>query len=119
MVAAPTATPVTKPVGATVASAGVLDVQLTDRPESTLPAESRSVAVSGSVAPTATLAAAGLTVTVATGGGGQDDTARVQPASLPTSAERPRLVRTLTAACPVRKAKPPLRSRSVEPAGVT
>src|SRR2546428_260066 len=58
MVAAPTATPVTKPVGATVASAGVLDVQLTDRPESTLPAESRSVAVSGSVAPTATLAAA-------------------------------------------------------------
>src|SRR2546422_8566224 len=41
MVAAPTATPVTKPVGATVASAGVLDVQLTDRPGSTLPAESR------------------------------------------------------------------------------
>src|SRR2546422_6341836 len=41
MVAAPTATPVTKPVGATVASAGVLDVQLTDRPESTRSEERR------------------------------------------------------------------------------
>src|SRR5436309_455316 len=67
IVAALAATPVTSPVEDTVATAGVPDAQVTDRPESTLPAASFRVVVSCTVAPTSTTAVAGLTVTDATG----------------------------------------------------
>src|SRR2546426_7306312 len=67
IVTAPAATPVTSPVEDTVATAGALDVQVTDRPESTLPAASFSVAVSCTVAPTSTTAVTGLITTDATG----------------------------------------------------
>src|SRR2546426_736049 len=69
IVAALAATPVTSPVEDTVATAGVPDAQVTDRPESTLPAASFRVVVSCTVAPTSTTAVAGLTVTDATGTG--------------------------------------------------
>src|SRR5256712_4523961 len=67
IVTALAATPVTSPVEDTVATAGALDAQVTDRPESTLPAASRSVAASCTVAPTITTAVAGLIPTDATG----------------------------------------------------
>src|SRR2546422_8178068 len=60
-------TPVTSPVGDTLATAGAVDAQVTDLPESTLPAESFSVAVSWTVAPTSTMAVEGLITTDATG----------------------------------------------------
>src|SRR5438093_1020980 len=67
MVTAPGATPFTSPVADTVATAEALDTQVTARPESTLPAESFSVAASCTVAPTSTTAVAGLITTDATG----------------------------------------------------
>src|SRR5437879_2019905 len=67
IVAAPAATPVTSPVGDTLATAGALDAQVTARPESTVPAASFSVVVSCTAAPMSTTAVAGLTVTDATG----------------------------------------------------
>src|SRR5438445_6055168 len=67
MVTAPTTRPATSPLPFTVATAALLVAQVTLRPVSTLPAASLGVAVSGRVAPTARLALAGLTVTVATG----------------------------------------------------
>src|SRR6266581_1060814 len=67
IVTAPAPAPVTSPVAVTVATAGVLDAQVTDRPKSTLPAASFSVAVSCTVAPTSTTAVAGLITTDATG----------------------------------------------------
>jgi hypothetical protein len=66
MVAVPAATPVTSPLPLTVAAALLLVAQVTTRPVSAFPAESRGVAVSCTVAPTATLAVPGLTATVAT-----------------------------------------------------
>jgi hypothetical protein len=66
----PTLTAVTRPLASTVATAGVLETQVTVRPVSTLLAASLVTAVSCCVAPTTMLAEAGLTVTVATGGGG-------------------------------------------------
>src|SRR5438445_646478 len=45
IVTAPAPAPVTSPVEVTVATAGVLDAQVTDRPDSTLPAASFSAAV--------------------------------------------------------------------------
>src|SRR5437773_922381 len=67
MVTAPGARPARSPVADTVATAEALDTQVTDRPESTLPAESFSVAVSCTVAPTSMTAVAGLITTDATG----------------------------------------------------
>src|SRR6266513_2797104 len=67
IVAAPAATPVTTPLELTVATATSLVAQLTTRPLSAFPAESLGVALSGTELPTATLAVAGLTLTVATG----------------------------------------------------
>src|SRR5436309_3536725 len=67
IVANPAAPPVTSPVALTAARAASLVAQVTDRPVSRLPAESRSVAVSCNVTPTKMLATAGVTVTVATG----------------------------------------------------
>jgi hypothetical protein len=66
-VAAPAATPVTTPLAETLATAPLLLVQLTTRPVSWFPAESLVTATSGTVAPTPTLADAGLTATAATG----------------------------------------------------
>src|SRR5689334_15498825 len=92
IVAVPRASPVTRPVADTLASAGALEAQVTVRPLSGLPSESFGVAVSCSVAPTATRAVAGLTVTVATGAGGgggggvQGARATLQTVSLPMSA---------------------------------
>ena len=67
IVTAPAATPLTSPLADTVATAGALEAQVTDRPASTLPAASFSVAVSCTVAPTSTAAVAGLITTDATG----------------------------------------------------
>ena len=69
IVAAPAVTPVTTPAPLTVATPPLLDAQLTVRPLSALPAESRGVAVSCTVLPAATLTAAGLRTTDATGAG--------------------------------------------------
>src|SRR5437762_1067643 len=67
IVAEPTETPVTTPLELTVATATSLVAQLTARPLSAFPAESVGVVLSGTELPTATLAVAGLTLTVATG----------------------------------------------------
>src|ERR1700688_1155580 len=69
MVASPGAMPVTRPLPATVATLGLLEVQVTTRPLNGLPFASLSVAVSCVVCPTITLADAGLMVTDATGTG--------------------------------------------------
>ncbi len=67
IVPVPAATPVTKPVAATVITALLLLVQVTARPFSTLPAGSVATAASWRVAPACTLDVAGLTATEATG----------------------------------------------------
>jgi len=67
IVTVPVATPVTRPLAAIVATALLLIVHVTVRPVSVFPAESRVTAASCTVAPTATLVDAGLTVTAATG----------------------------------------------------
>src|SRR5437773_4019315 len=67
IVAVPAATPVTSPLPLTVATAAALLAHVTVRPVSGAPLASFGVAVSCTVAPAATLAVAGLTVTVATG----------------------------------------------------
>jgi len=66
-VAVPTAPAVTRPPFVTVATVGLPLVHVTVRPLKTLRSESSVVAASCSVPPTRTLAAAGLTVTTATG----------------------------------------------------
>src|SRR5207247_8474348 len=66
IVAAPAAIPVTRPVLLTVATAGTLLVHVRVRPVMALPLTSFGVAVNCSAAPTRTLGAAGLTVTVTT-----------------------------------------------------
>src|SRR6266513_1961520 len=68
MVAGPGATPVTRPVALTVAVEVLELVHVTVRPVRMLPLASLSVAVSCTVWPTWTGAAAGVTSTVATGG---------------------------------------------------
>src|SRR5258705_219239 len=67
IVAAPAATPVTRPLALTVATTGALDAQVTTRPVSIVPAESMVTAESCKVAATRMLATAGLNATVATG----------------------------------------------------
>ena len=63
----PAATPVTRPLPFTVATAGVPLTHVTARPVRAPPAESFGVALSCTVAPTSILAVLGLTVTDATG----------------------------------------------------
>src|SRR2546425_6734923 len=70
IVAAPVVTPLTSPLPVTVATAGLLDAQLTVRPVRVLPFASLRVAVSWTVWPVGTEAGAGVTVTDATGAGG-------------------------------------------------
>jgi hypothetical protein len=65
----PAATALTRPFGSTVATAALLDDQVTVRSVSTLPVTSLVTAVTCCVPPTTTLAEAGATVTVATGTG--------------------------------------------------
>src|SRR5438128_1677146 len=67
MVAAPDANPLATPLLLTVTTAGALLDHVIVRPLSTFPAESLGVAVSCTLAPTCTVAVAGLTVTDATG----------------------------------------------------
>src|SRR5713101_4963198 len=69
IVADPAAIPETRPVPLTDAMAVALLDQVMTRPVRTLPFASLVVAVNCTVDPTATDAGAGLTVTVATGGG--------------------------------------------------
>src|SRR2546423_1701547 len=69
MVAVPATLPVTSPVPLTVATLVLALVHVTVRPVNTLPAASRSVAVSCTVLPSFTLADPGVTVTDATGAG--------------------------------------------------
>jgi len=66
-VVVPTTSPVTRPLPLAGATVGVLDAHVTERPVRTLPLASLSVALNCMVAATDTLAAAGLTVTLATG----------------------------------------------------
>src|SRR2546422_665178 len=70
IVADPAATPVTSPLPLTVAADVLLLCQVTVRPTSGLPFASLGVAVSCRVRPAATVADAGVSVTVATGAGG-------------------------------------------------
>src|SRR5919198_3824722 len=65
--ALPATTPETRPLEFTVATAVLLDDQVTVRPVRALPAESFGVAVNCWVPPTVMLAVAGLTATAATG----------------------------------------------------
>jgi len=67
IVAEPAAPPVTRPLADTVATAALLVAQVTARPVRAVPFASFGVAVNGVVAPAVRLAAAGLTVTDATG----------------------------------------------------
>src|SRR2546425_57007 len=67
IVAEPDTTPLTSPLPLTLATAGLLDAHVTERPVSGLPLPSFGVAVSCSVAPSFTFAVGGLTVTDATG----------------------------------------------------
>ena len=67
IVAPPAKRAVTKPLPVTEPTTTLLLVHTIDRPVSTLPIESRSVAVSCCVAPTPRLRVAGLTTTDATG----------------------------------------------------
>src|SRR6266550_7151538 len=67
IVAVPTAPPVTSPLADTDATVGALEVHVTARPVSALPAESFGVAASCTVCPTPMLADAGATCTEATG----------------------------------------------------
>src|SRR2546425_4819961 len=69
IVAVPAVTPLTSPVPVTVATAGLLDAQVTVRPVSVLPFASLRFAVSWTVWPVGTEAGAGVTVTEATGAG--------------------------------------------------
>jgi hypothetical protein len=71
IVVAPDPTAVTKPLGSTVAAAGLLEIHVTARPVSTFPFKSFVTAVSCWLddIPTTRLAVDGLTVTVATGTG--------------------------------------------------
>jgi len=69
MVAVPVATPETTPVGDTVATDVVLELHVTVRPESVLPAESFTTLVSVAVLPAVTLVVGGCTATTATGAG--------------------------------------------------
>ncbi len=69
MVAEPAATPVTRPLADTVATAALLVAQLTVGLASRFPAESVVTPASCTVAPTCTLADAGLSVTEATATG--------------------------------------------------
>src|SRR6266566_539329 len=68
----PAATPVTNPVGLTLASATLLLTHVTRRPVSTFPAASFVVAVSCTDPPGAIAAVGGVTVTEATGGSEHD-----------------------------------------------
>src|SRR6266516_1346660 len=70
IVADPATLPVTSPLALTVAAELLLLDQVIDRPVRTLPFASLSVAVSCSAWPSFTVAAAGVSVTVATGAGG-------------------------------------------------
>src|SRR3989442_5387207 len=70
IVAAPVVTPLTSPLPVTVATAGLLDAQLTVRPVRVLPFASLRVAVSWTVWPVGREAGAGVTVPDATGAGG-------------------------------------------------
>jgi hypothetical protein len=67
-VVVPATKPVTTPAELTLATSGLLDVHDTTRFVTTVPLTSVTVAVSGVVEPTTTLAVAGCTTTVATGG---------------------------------------------------
>src|SRR5439155_18234918 len=67
IVAPPAVTPLTRPLLVTVATAVLLDAQLTVRPASELPLASLGVAVSWTVWPVDTEADAGVTATAATG----------------------------------------------------
>src|SRR2546427_5728475 len=67
IVAEPAATPVTNPLAETVATAALLVPHVTTRPLRAVPFASFGVAVNWVVVPTVTPAAAGLTVTEATG----------------------------------------------------
>jgi hypothetical protein len=68
IVVVPATKPVTTPAELTLATSGLLDVHDTTRFVTTVPLTSVTVTASGVVEPTTTLAVAGCTTTVATGG---------------------------------------------------
>src|SRR5947199_9833321 len=86
MVAGPTVAPLTSPLPVTVATAVLLDAQVTVRPVSTLPFASLRVAVSCTVGPAGTEAGAGGAGTAARGaGGGREATVATAMAARPPS----------------------------------
>src|SRR5437867_2629943 len=120
IVADPAPTPVTRPLPLTLATAVLLLVQLTVRPDSGVPFASFGVATSCTVPPTETLAVAGVTSTVATGtGGALPVIAKLQTVCVPASENSAQLARLVTVACSVRNAKPVPMVASEPPAGVT
>jgi hypothetical protein len=120
IVADPAATPLTKPLALTVAAELLLLDQVMDRPVSTLPLASFSVAVSCCVAPSFTVADAGLSVTVATGTGGVlPAIAKLHTVWLPVIAVRLQFASAVAPLCSVRNAKPVPIVSSAAPAGVT
>src|SRR5213079_43346 len=90
MVAGPTVAPLTSPLPLTVATAVLLDAQVTVRPVSVLPFASLRVAVSWTVWPVGTEAGAGVTVTEATGAGAGAVTVMAEVPLLPSPLQRQR-----------------------------
>ena len=120
IVAEPAATPETRPVALTFATAVLLLDQDTVRPDNGLPFASLGVAVNCTVPPTGTLAVAGLTLTEATGTGGTAPlTVALQTVCVPASEYSTQSASDVAVFCSVRKAKPVPIVCSVPPAGVT
>src|SRR6266571_5302142 len=120
MVAAPVVTPLTSPLPVTVAMAGLLDAQVTVRPDRGFPFASLRIAVSCTVWPACTVADGGVTSTDATGVGGVlDETLKLHTLSVPDSVCNAQLSRADTGGWSVRKAKPVPTVSSALPDGVT
>src|SRR5438046_1642229 len=120
MVAGPTVAPLTSPLPLTVATAVLLDAQVTVRPVSVLPFASLRVAVSWNVRPVGTVADAGVTVTDATGAGGVlDEIVKLHSVCVPDSVCNAQLSSADTGGWSVRNAKPVPIVSSALPAGVT
>src|SRR5207244_3417972 len=114
--AEPAATPVTRPLPLTVATAVLPLAHVTTRPASGLPFASFGVAMSCTVAPTDTLGVGGVTVTDATGAGGVLDViAKLHTVWEPTPAPKAQLARAVTPLCSLRNAKPVPIVSSVPP----
>src|ERR1041384_729535 len=120
IVTVPWATPWARPPDEIVATAVLLDAQVTVRPVRMFPFASLSVAVNCADDPAATEAEAGDTVTVATGAGGPlDDTVKLQSDFVPMRVIAPQWAGAGPPLCSLGNAKPVPMVSSAPPAGVT